>query len=98
MATTPGGNPPIYTPFFGVMGATSEMVFSALGDAYGSAKTAVDAAKATAQAQTPAEYAQKARATAQAAAEHAAQAQQAAQAAAEHADKAEAAARNLPTA
>lgn len=30
---------PIYTPFFGVMGATSAMVFSALGAAYGTAKS-----------------------------------------------------------
>jgi len=30
---------PIYTPFFGVMGATSAMIFSALGAAYGTAKS-----------------------------------------------------------
>ncbi|XP_014770420.1 V-type proton ATPase 16 kDa proteolipid subunit c [Octopus bimaculoides] len=30
---------PIYAPFFGVMGATSAMVFSALGAAYGTAKS-----------------------------------------------------------
>jgi len=30
---------PLYTPFFGVMGATSAMVFSALGAAYGTAKS-----------------------------------------------------------
>jgi V-type H+-transporting ATPase proteolipid subunit len=30
---------PIYTPFFGVMGASSAMVFSALGAAYGTAKS-----------------------------------------------------------
>ncbi|XP_041463298.1 V-type proton ATPase 16 kDa proteolipid subunit c-like [Lytechinus pictus] len=30
---------PAYTPFFGVMGATSAMVFSALGAAYGTAKS-----------------------------------------------------------
>jgi len=30
---------PIYTPFFGVMGATSAMVFCALGAAYGTAKS-----------------------------------------------------------
>jgi len=30
---------PKYTPFFGVMGATSAMVFSALGAAYGTAKS-----------------------------------------------------------
>jgi len=29
---------PIYAPFFGVMGATAAMVFSALGAAYGTAK------------------------------------------------------------
>lgn len=31
-------NPP-YTPFFGIMGATSAMVFTALGAAYGTAKS-----------------------------------------------------------
>ncbi|XP_055333327.1 V-type proton ATPase 16 kDa proteolipid subunit c-like [Paramacrobiotus metropolitanus] len=30
---------PQYTPFFGVMGATSAMIFSALGAAYGTAKS-----------------------------------------------------------
>ena len=30
---------PIYSPFFGVMGATSAMVFSAIGAAYGTAKS-----------------------------------------------------------
>ncbi|XP_033115639.1 V-type proton ATPase 16 kDa proteolipid subunit [Anneissia japonica] len=30
---------PAYTPFFGIMGATSAMVFSALGAAYGTAKS-----------------------------------------------------------
>lgn len=30
---------PIYGPFFGVMGATAAMVFSALGAAYGTAKS-----------------------------------------------------------
>ncbi|EDV24371.1 V-type proton ATPase 16 kDa proteolipid subunit [Trichoplax sp. H2] len=30
---------PMYTPFFGVMGATAAMVFSALGAAYGTAKS-----------------------------------------------------------
>lgn len=30
---------PVYGPFFGVMGATSAMVFSALGAAYGTAKS-----------------------------------------------------------
>jgi V-type H+-transporting ATPase proteolipid subunit len=33
------GEQPIYTPFFGVMGATSAMVFTALGAAYGTAKS-----------------------------------------------------------
>lgn len=35
------GETPIYTPFFGVMGATSAMVFTALGAAYGTAKSGV---------------------------------------------------------
>jgi len=30
---------PIYSPFFGVMGAASAMVFSAMGAAYGTAKS-----------------------------------------------------------
>jgi len=30
---------PIYSPFFGVMGATSAMVFGAMGAAYGTAKS-----------------------------------------------------------
>merc|ERR1719348_2200808 len=30
---------PLYAPFFGVMGATSAMVFSAMGAAYGTAKS-----------------------------------------------------------
>jgi len=30
---------PLYTPFFGAMGATAAMVFSALGAAYGTAKS-----------------------------------------------------------
>jgi len=34
-----GEDAPIYTPFFGVLGATSAMVFSALGAAYGTAKS-----------------------------------------------------------
>jgi len=34
-------NEPIYAPFFGVMGATAAMVFSALGAAYGTAKSGV---------------------------------------------------------
>eukprot|EP00092_Neocalanus_flemingeri_P027771 GFUD01030145.1.p1 GENE.GFUD01030145.1~~GFUD01030145.1.p1 ORF type:complete len:158 (+),score=27.97 GFUD01030145.1:65-538(+) len=34
------GDPsPMYSPFFGVMGATSAMVFSAMGAAYGTAKS-----------------------------------------------------------
>merc|ERR1711953_787723 len=32
-------NSPMYSPFFGVMGATSAMVFGALGAAYGTAKS-----------------------------------------------------------
>eukprot|EP00413_Alexandrium_margalefii_P024591 CAMPEP_0204577042 /NCGR_PEP_ID=MMETSP0661-20131031/42122_1 /ASSEMBLY_ACC=CAM_ASM_000606 /TAXON_ID=109239 /ORGANISM="Alexandrium margalefi, Strain AMGDE01CS-322" /LENGTH=174 /DNA_ID=CAMNT_0051585845 /DNA_START=29 /DNA_END=553 /DNA_ORIENTATION=+ len=32
-------NCPVYSPFFGVLGATSAMVFSALGAAYGTAKS-----------------------------------------------------------
>jgi len=32
-------NSPIYAPFFGVMGATSAMVFGAMGAAYGTAKS-----------------------------------------------------------
>jgi len=32
---------PMYSPFFGVMGATSAMVFSAMGAAYGTAKSGV---------------------------------------------------------
>ena len=31
---------PIYSPLFGVLGATSAMVFSAIGAAYGTAKSA----------------------------------------------------------
>jgi V-type H+-transporting ATPase proteolipid subunit len=34
-----GSENPIYSPFFGVMGATSAMVFSAMGAAYGTAKS-----------------------------------------------------------
>ncbi|OWA54999.1 putative V-type proton ATPase 16 kDa proteolipid subunit [Hypsibius exemplaris] len=33
------GPQPLYTPFFGVMGAASAMIFSALGAAYGTAKS-----------------------------------------------------------
>jgi V-type H+-transporting ATPase proteolipid subunit len=32
-------NNPIYSPFFGVLGASSAMIFSALGAAYGTAKS-----------------------------------------------------------
>jgi len=38
MSTASADSPP-YTPFFGVMGAASAMVFSALGAAYGTAKS-----------------------------------------------------------
>jgi len=34
-----GEQSPMYSPFFGVMGATSAMVFSAMGAAYGTAKS-----------------------------------------------------------
>eukprot|EP00090_Calanus_glacialis_P025510 TRINITY_DN398_c1_g1_i1.p1 TRINITY_DN398_c1_g1~~TRINITY_DN398_c1_g1_i1.p1 ORF type:complete len:158 (-),score=25.86 TRINITY_DN398_c1_g1_i1:658-1131(-) len=34
-----GDQSPMYSPFFGVMGATSAMVFSAMGAAYGTAKS-----------------------------------------------------------
>lgn len=30
---------PVYSPFFGVMGAASAMIFTALGAAYGTAKS-----------------------------------------------------------
>jgi V-type H+-transporting ATPase proteolipid subunit len=36
---TEAADKPVYTAFFGVMGATSAMVFSALGAAYGTAKS-----------------------------------------------------------
>lgn len=36
-----GDENPLYSPFFGVMGAASAMVFSALGAAYGTAKSGV---------------------------------------------------------
>jgi V-type H+-transporting ATPase proteolipid subunit len=39
MSDTANENSPPYTPFFGVMGAASAMVFSALGAAYGTAKS-----------------------------------------------------------
>ena len=35
----PEGECPVYAPFFGVMGVTSAMVFSAMGAAYGTAKS-----------------------------------------------------------
>ena len=34
-----GSENPIYSPFFGVMGAASAMIFSAMGAAYGTAKS-----------------------------------------------------------
>eukprot|EP00054_Salpingoeca_dolichothecata_P037001 m.9454 g.9454 ORF g.9454 m.9454 type:complete len:211 (+) comp7200_c0_seq1:73-705(+) len=37
--STEGNNCPIYSAFFGVMGASAAMVFSALGAAYGTAKS-----------------------------------------------------------
>jgi len=37
----PDANRPLYSPFFSVMGATSAMVFSAMGAAYGTAKSGV---------------------------------------------------------
>jgi len=37
----PSANRPLYSPFFSVMGATSAMVFSAMGAAYGTAKSGV---------------------------------------------------------
>ena len=39
MADTPNDDQPIYAPFFGVMGATFAMAFSAMGAAYGTAKS-----------------------------------------------------------
>ncbi|KAK8747208.1 hypothetical protein OTU49_016681 [Cherax quadricarinatus] len=33
--------PPVYSPFFGAMGASAAMIFSALGAAYGTAKSGV---------------------------------------------------------
>jgi V-type H+-transporting ATPase 16kDa proteolipid subunit len=39
MSTPPTERCPAYSAFFGVMGATSAMVFSALGAAYGTAKS-----------------------------------------------------------
>jgi len=39
MTVDPTVEIPVYTPFFGVMGATSAMVFSAFGAAYGTAKS-----------------------------------------------------------
>ena len=34
-----GDENPVYAPFFGVMGAASAMIFSAMGAAYGTAKS-----------------------------------------------------------
>lgn len=34
-----GDQEPVYAPFFGVMGAASAMIFSAMGAAYGTAKS-----------------------------------------------------------
>lgn len=39
MSDTSSVDSPPYTPFFGVMGAASAMIFSALGAAYGTAKS-----------------------------------------------------------
>jgi V-type H+-transporting ATPase proteolipid subunit len=39
--TDSDANIPLYTPFFGVMGATAAMAFCALGAAYGTAKSGV---------------------------------------------------------
>jgi len=39
MSTNEDGSTPPYTPFFGAMGAAASMVFSALGAAYGTAKS-----------------------------------------------------------
>merc|ERR1712226_546324 len=36
---TMGDQEPVYAPFFGVMGAASAMIFSAMGAAYGTAKS-----------------------------------------------------------
>jgi V-type H+-transporting ATPase proteolipid subunit len=38
MSGVPTENAPVYSPFFGVMGAASAMIFSSLGAAYGTAK------------------------------------------------------------
>jgi V-type H+-transporting ATPase proteolipid subunit len=40
-ANYPSDKRPLYAPFFSVMGATSAMVFSAMGAAYGTAKSGV---------------------------------------------------------
>merc|ERR1711997_937636 len=37
----PDANRPLYSPFFSVMGASSAMIFSAMGAAYGTAKSGV---------------------------------------------------------
>merc|ERR1712179_390078 len=39
MGSEAGAEVPQYAPFFGVMGATAAMVFSAMGAAYGTAKS-----------------------------------------------------------
>ncbi|KAF6027417.1 ATP6V0C [Bugula neritina] len=39
MATTFTAGAPVYSPFFGVMGATAAVAFSAMGAAYGTAKS-----------------------------------------------------------
>jgi len=41
MSSWPSETRPLYSPFFSVMGATSAMVFSAMGAAYGTAKSGV---------------------------------------------------------
>jgi V-type H+-transporting ATPase proteolipid subunit len=41
MSFTPSANRPLYSPFFSVMGATSAIVFSGMGAAYGTAKSGV---------------------------------------------------------
>jgi len=41
MAEPAAGTPPMYSPFFGVMGVAASMVFTAMGAAYGTAKSGV---------------------------------------------------------
>jgi len=41
MSFSPSANRPLYAPFFSVMGATSAIVFSGMGAAYGTAKSGV---------------------------------------------------------